>query len=105
MTQVSFCARQALLYFIYTDNLPEDEKSVTSCSGHALSTSETLLVKLLSVADRYGLDRLRIMCGSHLCKDISVTSVCEILALADRYHAKELKAVCLKFAAENLAGA
>ncbi|KAI6669710.1 hypothetical protein NL676_004595 [Syzygium grande] len=94
---------KALLYFIYTDNLPEDEKSVTSCSGHALSTSETLLVKLLAVADRYGLDRLRIVCGSHLCKDISVTSVCEILALADRYHAKELKAVCLKFAAENLA--
>ncbi|XP_030452489.2 BTB/POZ and MATH domain-containing protein 4 [Syzygium oleosum] len=94
---------KALLYFIYTDNLPEDEKAVTSCSGHALSTSETLLVKLLAVADRYGLDRLRIVCGSHLCKDISVTSVCEILALADHYQVKELKAVCLKFAAENLA--
>ncbi|KAK3408360.1 hypothetical protein EUGRSUZ_J00615 [Eucalyptus grandis] len=94
---------KALLYFIYTDNLPEDEKSVTSCSGHAYSMSETLLVKLLAVADRYGVDRLRIMCGSYLCKDISVTTVCEILALADRYHAKELKAVCLKFAAENLA--
>lgn len=94
-----------MLHFIYRDDLPEDTVSITSSSSScASSVSETLTAKLLAAADSYCLDRLRLMCESHLCKDISVNSVASTLALADRYHAKELKAVCLKFAAENLAG-
>ncbi|CAN1187361.1 BTB/POZ and MATH domain-containing protein 4 [Linum perenne] len=58
---------------------------------------------VFKVNDLYGLDRLKLMCESHLCKDISVDSVARILALADSYHAVELKAICLKFSAENLA--
>jgi speckle-type POZ protein len=77
---------------------------VTSSSSLVSSISETLTTKLLAAADRYGLDRLKLMCGSHLCKDISVNSVASILTMADCHHATELKAVCLKFAAENLAG-
>ncbi|KAF8395528.1 hypothetical protein HHK36_019476 [Tetracentron sinense] len=85
------------------DTLLEDEELVTS-SSCASSVSDTLAAKLLAAADKYGLGRLRMMCESYLCKDISVNSVAKTLALADRYHAMELKAVCLKFAAENLAG-
>ena len=66
--------------------------------------SETLTAKLLAAADKYGLERLRLMCESCLCKDICVSSVANILTLADNCHATELKAVCLKFAAQNLAG-
>ncbi|KAF9676314.1 hypothetical protein SADUNF_Sadunf09G0125900 [Salix dunnii] len=94
---------KAMLHFIYRDTLIEDVDMGTSSSSPVSSVSETLTTKLLAVADRYGLDRLRLMCESHLCKDISVNSVASILALADCHHATELKAVCLKFAAENLA--
>ncbi|KAJ6693072.1 BTB/POZ AND MATH DOMAIN-CONTAINING PROTEIN 4-LIKE [Salix purpurea] len=94
---------KAMLHFIYRDTLIEDVDMATSSSSPVSSVSETLTTKLLAVADRYGLDRLRLMCESHLCKDISVNSVASILALADCHHATELKAVCLKFAAENLA--
>ncbi|KAG6763162.1 hypothetical protein POTOM_033698 [Populus tomentosa] len=94
---------QAMLHFIYRDTLTEDVDMATSSSSPVCSVSETLTTKLLAAADRYGLDRLRLMCESHLCKDISVNSVSSILALADCHHATELKAVCLKFAAENLA--
>ncbi|KAG5239284.1 BTB/POZ and MATH domain-containing protein [Salix suchowensis] len=94
---------KAMLHFIYRDTLIEDVDMATSSSSPVSSVSETLTTKLLVVADRYGLDRLRLMCESHLCKDISVNSVASILALADCHHATELKAVCLKFAAENLA--
>lgn len=93
-----------MLHFIYRDSLTEDVDVTGSGTSCMSSVSDTLVAKLLAAADRYGLERLRLMCESHLCKDISVNSVAKILALADQYHATELKAVCLKFAAENLAG-
>uniref|UniRef100_A0A1D1ZGB3 BTB/POZ and MATH domain-containing protein 4 n=2 Tax=Anthurium amnicola TaxID=1678845 RepID=A0A1D1ZGB3_9ARAE len=93
---------KALLHFIYTDTLVEEEL-VASNLPSTSSVFDTLIAKLLAAADKYGLERLRLLCESHLCKDISVNSVASTLALADRYHALELRAVCLKFAAENLA--
>uniref|UniRef100_A0A5B7B6A4 Putative BTB/POZ and MATH domain-containing protein 4-like n=1 Tax=Davidia involucrata TaxID=16924 RepID=A0A5B7B6A4_DAVIN len=93
---------KAMLHFIYRDALIEDEL-VASSSSCVSSISDTLTAKLLAAADKYDLGRLRRVCESHLCKDISVNSVAKTLALADRYHATELKAVCLRFAAENLA--
>ncbi|GLT60977.1 hypothetical protein SLA2020_337140 [Shorea laevis] len=94
---------KALLHFIYRDTLSEDVEGVGSSFSSVPSTSETLTAQLLAVADRYGLERLKLMCESHLCKDISVNSVSKMLALGDQYHAMELRAVCLKFAAQNLA--
>lgn len=96
-----FDSWQAMLHFVYRDALPEDD-SVASGSGSPIS--ETLTAKLLAAADKYDLGRLRRVCESRLCQDISVNSVSRALALADCYHATELKAVCLRFAAENLAG-
>lgn len=93
---------KAMLHFIYRDSLVEEELEDTSSSS-ILSVTDTLTAKLLAAADRYDLTRLRQVCESHLCKDISVNSVSRTLALADCYRATELKAVCLRFAAENLA--
>ncbi|XP_020586053.1 BTB/POZ and MATH domain-containing protein 4-like isoform X1 [Phalaenopsis equestris] len=92
---------KAMLHFIYKDTLDEDDVPVGSGSP-GISVSDTLAAKLLAAADKYGLARLRLMCESYLCKDISVNSVAGTLALADRFHAMELKAACLRFAAENL---
>lgn len=93
-----------MLHFIYRDSLTEDVELETSSSSPVSLVSDSLTAKLLAAADRYGLERLRVMCESHLCKDISVKSVAEILALAERYNGSDLKAVCLRFTAENLAG-
>ena len=101
------CSFQALLQFMYKDSLPEDVEPVTAHTFDLLKLPdiyETLIVKLLAAADRYNLNRLRLLCESHICKGVSVKSVAKILALADRYKATELKDVCLKFTAENLAG-
>ncbi|KAL6992963.1 BTB/POZ and MATH domain-containing protein 4 [Sarracenia purpurea var. burkii] len=86
------------------DSLIDDEELLMSSSSCMPSVSETLVAKLLVAADRYDLARLRMMCESLLCKDISVDSVGNILALADRYHDLDLKAIYLKFAVENLVG-
>ncbi|GKV30507.1 hypothetical protein SLEP1_g39314 [Rubroshorea leprosula] len=91
---------KALLHYIYRDTLIEDE----GLSGTSAVTSvfNTLPAKLLAAADKYDLPRLRLMCESVFCKDISVDSVAHILALADHYRAMELKSICLRFAAANL---
>ncbi|KAI3895138.1 hypothetical protein MKW92_031525 [Papaver armeniacum] len=94
---------KAMLHFIYRDTLVEDEELLASSSSCEFSVSDTLIAKILAAADKYGLTRLRLMCESYLCKDISIGSVARMLALADRYQAAELKAACLKYAAENLA--
>ncbi|KAM1220553.1 hypothetical protein ACFX2J_008322 [Malus domestica] len=93
---------KALLHFIYTDNLVEDEELSDASSLCMSSLSDGLAAKLLAASDKYCLPRLRLMCESVLCKIMSVNSVAIILALADRYRAMDLKSVCLKFAAENL---
>lgn len=95
---------QAMLHFIYRDTLTEEADVVPSTSSSDLPGCETLIAKLLAAADKYALERLKLMCESRLCNDIDVSSVASILTLADKCHATELKAVCLKFAAQNLAG-
>ncbi|XP_010520490.1 PREDICTED: BTB/POZ and MATH domain-containing protein 5 [Tarenaya hassleriana] len=97
---------KALIHFMYKDSLPEDVEPVKTHTFHSLKLSEiseTLIAKLLATAEVYKLDRLRLMCESHICKGVSINSVAKILALADRYNASELKGVCLRFTAENLA--
>lgn len=94
---------QALLHFIYRDNLP-DSIEMTSASPSSCKVDTMMAQHLLAAADRFCLDRLRLVCEARLCKEVSVESVATTLALAEQHHALQLKLVCLKFAAANLAG-
>ncbi|KAJ7541158.1 hypothetical protein O6H91_10G048800 [Diphasiastrum complanatum] len=91
---------KALLQFIYKDKLPDADGFYGTSSA---SASTMMAQHLLAAADRYGLDRLRIVCEAKLCEDITVDTVATTLALAEQHNATQLKAVCLKFAAANLA--
>lgn len=92
-----------MLHFIYRDEVNEDDLLASNSSSESC-VSDTLVAKMLSAADKYDLCRLRRICESHLCKDMSVNSVGRVLALAETYHAMELKAICLRFSSENLTG-
>uniref|UniRef100_A0A7N0RIH4 BTB/POZ and MATH domain-containing protein 4 n=1 Tax=Kalanchoe fedtschenkoi TaxID=63787 RepID=A0A7N0RIH4_KALFE len=96
---------KAILHYIYRDALIEDTEEEDDASDSSLifSMPNSFIVKLLTAADDYGLDRLKLMCEARLCKDLSIPSVCSILTLADHCHATKLKAVCLRLAVENLA--
>lgn len=61
---------------------------------------------LLAAADRYALDRLKVLCEAMLCRDVAIYTVATTLALAEQHHCFQLKSVCLKFVAlpENLRG-
>lgn len=91
---------KAMLYFMYRDCLPEE----CELSGSSSPTTCTVMAQhLLAAADRYGLDRLRMICESKLCQEVNVETVATTLALAEQHHSAQLKAVCLKFVAANLA--
>ncbi|KQJ84704.1 hypothetical protein BRADI_5g22349v3 [Brachypodium distachyon] len=89
---------EALLHFVYTDSIHDDE--------HNKEGSTAELQHLLVAADRYGLDRLRMLCESELCESIEVETVATTLVLAAQHHCKDLQEACLEFMApRNVLGA
>lgn len=94
---------QALLHFMYWDSLPDMQE----LTGLNTTWASTLMAQhLLAAADRYGLERLRVLCEANLCEGVAINTVATTLALAEQHHCFQLKAVCLKFVAlpENLRG-
>ncbi|GJN25567.1 hypothetical protein PR202_gb13412 [Eleusine coracana subsp. coracana] len=65
---------KAFLHFIYNDSLPEMQDG-----GEAMAMWQHLLV----AADRYDLERLKLICQDQLCNYIDASSVGAILSLAD----------------------
>jgi speckle-type POZ protein len=77
---------KVLLRFLYTDSLPEMKEEEDVMCQH-----------LLVAADRYNLERLKLICEEKLCKYISVGTVSNILALADQHRCDGLKKACFNF--------
>ncbi|XP_047042798.1 BTB/POZ and MATH domain-containing protein 1-like [Lolium rigidum] len=85
---------KALIHFIYTDALPKEmvERQET------LAT--TMAKPLLLAADRYKLERLKLICEDMLCGHIDVKSVGATLAFADQHSCRMLKEACMEFLAD-----
>ncbi|KAK2868847.1 hypothetical protein Q7C36_000718 [Tachysurus vachellii] len=71
-----------MMVFIYTDKAPNLEKM----ADH-----------LLAAADKYALERLKVMCEEALCNSLSVENVADILILADLHSAEQLKTQAIDF--------
>uniref|UniRef100_M8ANJ4 Speckle-type POZ protein-like protein n=1 Tax=Aegilops tauschii TaxID=37682 RepID=M8ANJ4_AEGTA len=92
---------KALLHFMYWDELPNIEE----LTGLNTTWVSTLMAQhLLAAADRYALERLKLLSELKLCEDVAINTVANTLALAEQHHCHQLKTVCLKFVAspENL---
>lgn len=78
---------KAMLSFIYTDTWPEiDQENEAAIAQH-----------LLVAAERYGLDRLKLMCEDRLCNGIIyMGSVTTNLVLAENHYCHSLKKACLE---------
>ncbi|KAF8646558.1 hypothetical protein HU200_065780 [Digitaria exilis] len=80
---------RAMLVFIYTDELPEDVD---------LGDSPTEMMQhLLVAADRYALDRLKLLCAQKLWDIMSVDAFASTLACAEIYNCPELQSKCMDF--------
>ncbi|KAL6883642.1 hypothetical protein ACP4OV_011056 [Aristida adscensionis] len=78
---------RALLCFLYTDSLPELRKE----------EEDAMHQHLLVAADRYGAERLKLICEDKLRDDIDVGKVATILTLAEPHQCHVLKKACLDF--------
>ncbi|GBN77544.1 Protein roadkill [Araneus ventricosus] len=63
---------KTFLFFLYTDTFEDLEWE--------------RVIGLYYAADKYYVERLKIMCSSFLLKNIDVDNVCELLLLADKHH-------------------
>lgn len=95
---------QALLHFIYSDTLAEDDNCLVVGYAFGPCVSKTFGAKLLAAADTWNLHRLKSICESHLWKSISLGCFVEILSLAGKHNASELKHLCFKYGVDNYGG-
>ncbi|XP_053313053.1 speckle-type POZ protein-like [Spea bombifrons] len=71
-----------MMCFIYTGKAPNLDKMADD---------------LLAAADKYALERLKVMCEEALCSNLSVENAAEILILADLHSADQLKTQAVDF--------
>ncbi|CAL5007479.1 unnamed protein product [Urochloa decumbens] len=82
---------RALLHFINTDSLPADVDD-----QHHGGDCE-MIWHLLEAADRYAVDRLKVLCESILCKNLDVETVSTTLGLACQHNCERLRDICVQF--------
>uniref|UniRef100_A0A0E0MHC1 BTB domain-containing protein n=1 Tax=Oryza punctata TaxID=4537 RepID=A0A0E0MHC1_ORYPU len=81
----------AMLHFIYNDSLPKvDDDEVVAMAQH-----------LLVAADRYGLERLKLISEDTLCSHVDASTAVTALTLAEQHHCEGLKEACFKFMADS----
>lgn len=84
---------RSMLRFIYTDTAPELDGAQDQEPEAAVAMAQHLLV----AADRYGLNRLKLMCECKLSGGIDIGTAAATLALAEQHNCSLLKAKCLEF--------
>ncbi|XP_036337466.1 protein roadkill-like [Rhagoletis pomonella] len=73
-----------MLCFIYTGKAPNLEQ-------------EQMAEVLLAAADKYALEKLKVICEEAICRKLSVDNAVETLVLADLHSAHQLKAQAIDF--------
>ncbi|XBI16473.1 hypothetical protein VPH35_058723 [Triticum aestivum] len=66
---------------------------IITAEGEEFAMAQHLLV----AADKYRMERLKLICEDKLCKNIAAGTAASILALAEVHHCHELKGACFHF--------
>ncbi|KAJ3700800.1 hypothetical protein LUZ61_004505 [Rhynchospora tenuis] len=87
---------KAMLYFIYSDSVPDFEGN---SDDYVDEKKDVILMAqhLLAAADRYDLERLKLMCEDFLWKNLNVSTVVSTLIMAEQHNCNQLEAECLRF--------
>ncbi|CAN6293488.1 unnamed protein product [Urochloa humidicola] len=76
-----------LLHFIYNDSVPEME----------VQEEAVMAQHLLEAADRYDMQRLKLICEEKLCNYLEVGMVATTMVLAEQHNCQGLKDACIEF--------
>ena len=77
---------RAMLHFVYTDSLPEmDSSDEPAVAQH-----------LIVAADKYGMERLKLICEDRLCDNINTGTAATTLDLAEQYGFRGRKEACFR---------
>ncbi|CAO2169065.1 unnamed protein product [Urochloa humidicola] len=89
---------KVLLSFIYSDMMPDiAERYDDEEEEGNVDDAEVMLQHLLVAADRYDIQRLRLMSEEKLCGYISTATVATLLELSEQHQCTGLKEACLNF--------
>lgn len=99
VTDVDPDVLEEMLRFIYTGKSSLEQRlQVREQKDQKEQEKEQhLAIELLQAANKYHLDRLKLICEEALYKTLSADSVAEILSLADLYNAAQLKNQAIEF--------
>ncbi|CAM0947069.1 unnamed protein product [Alopecurus aequalis] len=81
---------EVFLHYIYHDCLPESMEETTE-------ETVNMMQHLLVAADRYAMERLKLICEAKLSKALEVQNVGFTLVLAEQFHCQQLKDYCLRY--------
>ncbi|XP_062520159.1 speckle-type POZ protein B-like [Corticium candelabrum] len=84
ITDVQSDVLQEMLRFIYTSEIAQEKL-------------EKMATELLAAADKYQLDRLKVICEDVMRTNLSVENAADILVLADRHNGTQLKSLAIDF--------
>ncbi|CAD6340056.1 unnamed protein product [Miscanthus lutarioriparius] len=84
-----------LLNFIYTDALPVFDDDIDD------DDYSEMIKHLLVAADRYAMDRMKLLCASVLVENLRVDTVATTLAFLDQHNCKSLRDMCIEFMASS----
>ncbi|XP_024317547.1 BTB/POZ and MATH domain-containing protein 1-like isoform X2 [Brachypodium distachyon] len=87
-------AFRGLLHFIYTDEFPELDDIDDDDDE---DEEEDMIQHLLVAADRYGMERMKLMCERIFSECLDSKTVATTLAFADQYNCSQLKDACIGF--------
>uniref|UniRef100_A0A0D9X7Q2 BTB domain-containing protein n=1 Tax=Leersia perrieri TaxID=77586 RepID=A0A0D9X7Q2_9ORYZ len=104
---------EAVLHFVYTGTLPpvEEEGFVLNesasqrtnlrhaAAGCSKQDLRVMVCEWLKAADRFDLERMRLLCENALCETIDVANVASTLRLADQHNCSQLKSFCMEYIA------
>nr|AJA71656.1 BTB containing protein [Triticum aestivum] len=96
---------RAMLRFIYTDELPIKGKTTNErgCKQKCAARRRVdMALDLLVAADRYDLEKLRLMCEKILSESIDTASVIPtLMAVLGRHSCRQLEASCIEYLASD----
>ncbi|CAM0909309.1 unnamed protein product [Alopecurus aequalis] len=90
---------RALLHFIYTDALPLQLEYINHRRPESGKEDQVAMMvrRLLDAADRYRVERLKMICEEKVCARVGVATVAADLVLAERRGYNKLKTTCMEF--------